>query len=329
MRTRVLIGCGLATVLLGGTTALAATVAEAMTAHVTTAHPMVGQPLDIAGQVTDAATYPVMITVTRDDANGTGAAAGTTMTTDDQGDFAFEDSQQARGAVTYHLTAQDGSAATVDVQTHVAGKPTDLSVSEKPRTAEANTSVQVTAHLASPTTDRTVTLYAQPYQRSRQQFDSGAVDANGNRTAGYTVQRRTTFIATFAGDTAYAPASSVVTVQVRAVVNAQLQGGYGTRHGYRLFHRGADVNVLIHLQPEYKGACIVMRAQRKSGGSWHSAAVSNCRQDVIRTNSGGEVIAQLQPPHVVGVPYRLRAEFHGGNGVAARNGDWLYLRFQN
>ena len=59
--------------------------------------------------------------------------------------------------------------------------------------------------------DRTVTLYAQPYQRSRQQFDSGAVDANGNRTAGYTMQRRTTFIATFAGDTAYAPASSVVT----------------------------------------------------------------------------------------------------------------------
>src|SRR5205807_10203909 len=85
-----------------------------------------------------------------------------------QGDFAFEDSQQARGAVAYHLTAQDGSAATVDVQTHVAGKPTDLSVSAKPRTAEANTSVQVTAHLASPTTDRTVTLYAQPYQRSEE-----------------------------------------------------------------------------------------------------------------------------------------------------------------
>ena len=48
MRIRVLVGCGLATVLLGGTTALAATMAEAMTAHVTTAHPMVGQPLAMA-----------------------------------------------------------------------------------------------------------------------------------------------------------------------------------------------------------------------------------------------------------------------------------------
>ena len=266
MRTRVLIGCGLATVLLGGTTALAATMAEAMTAHVTTAHPMVGQPLDIAGQVTGASSYPVTVTATRDDSTGSGTPVGMPVMSDAQGNFTVEDTPPARGSVTYHLSADAGAAAT-DVATQVAGKPTDLSIVAKPSTAEANTSVQVTAHLASPTTDRTVTLDAQPYQRSRQQFDSGAVDANGNRTAGYTVQRRTTFIATFAGDTAYAPASSVVTVKVRAVVNAQLQGGYGSRHGYRLYHRGADVNVLIHLQPEYKGACIVMRAQRKSGAA--------------------------------------------------------------
>jgi hypothetical protein len=324
---RALVAGALATVLLGATAALASVAVEGMTAHVTTAHPTVGQPLDIAGQVTGAASYPVTVTATRDDSAGTATPVGTPVMSDSQGNFTVEDNPPARGQVTYHLSA-DAGGATTDVQTQVAGKPTDISITAKPGTADANSSVHVTAHLGSPTTDRTVTLSAQPYQQSRQQFDSGPVDASGNRAADHNVQRRTTFIATFAGDSAYAPASAVVTVRVRAVVDAHLQGGSGTKGGYRLYHRNAGVNVFIHLQPEYKGACIVMRAQRKSGGSWHSAAVSNCRADVIRTNASGEVIAQLQPPHIAAVPYRLRAEFHGGSGVAGRNGDWLYLRFQ-
>jgi hypothetical protein len=326
-RPRAVIVAGLATVLLGGTAAMASVATESMTAHVTTAHPTVGQPLNIAGQVAGAASYPVTVTATRDDSTGSATPVGTPVMSDSQGNFTIEDNPPARGQVTYHLSA-DAGAATADVQTQVAGKPTDLSITAKPGTADANTSVHVTAHLGSPTTDRTVSLYAQPYQQSRQQFDSGPVDASGNRAADHAVQRRTTFVATFAGDSAYAPASAVVTVHARAVIDSHLQGGSGTKGGYRLYSRNANVNVFIHLQPEYKGACIVMRAQRKSGGSWHSAAVSNCRKDVIRTNAGGEVIAQLQPPHVAGVPYRLRAEFRGGNGVSARNGDWLYLRFQ-
>lgn len=311
-----------------GTNALAGSAAEAITAHVTTAHPMVGQPLDIAGQVTGASMAMSTVTVTRDDSAGSGTPVGAPATTDDQGNFTVEDTPPSRGDVTYHLSA-DGGAATTDVQVQVAGKPTDLSVTAKPGTADANSAVHVTAHLGSATTDRTVTLFAKPYQRTRQQFASGPVDANGDFAADHVVQRRTTFIASFAGDTAYAPASAVVTIQVRAVVSAQLQGGYGKHNGYRLYHPNTSVNVLIHLKPEYQGACIVMRAQRKSGGSWHSAAVSNCRENVIRTNADGEVIAQLQPPHVVGVPYRLRAEFRGGDGVEARTGDWLYLRFKN
>lgn len=324
---RSLIAAGLATVLLGGTTALAAAASEAMTAHVTTAHPTVGQQLEIAGQVTGASSYPVTVTATRDDSTATAAPVGMPVMTDSQGNFTIDDTPPARGQVTYHLSADAGGAAT-DVQTQVAGKATDLSIAAKPTAADSGSTVHVTAHLGSPTTDRTVTLYARPYQQSRQQFDSGPVDANGDRAADYTVARRTTFIASFAGDSAYAPASAVVTVAVRAVVDAHLQGGYGTKAGYRLYHRNADVNVPIHLLPEYKGACIVMHAQRKSGGSWHNASASNCGPNAVRTNAAGEVIAQMQPPHIVGVPYRLRAEYPGGNGATARNGAWLYLEFR-
>lgn len=326
-RPRSLIAVALAAVLLGGTTALAAVASEAMTAHVTTAHPTVDQQLEIAGQVTGASSYPVTVTATRDDSTASGTPVGMPVMTDSQGNFTIDDNPPARGQVTYHLSG-DAGGATADVQTQVAGKTADLSITAKPSTADSGSAVHVLAHLGSPTTDRTVTLYARPYQGSRQQFDSGPVDANGDRAADHPVQRRTTFIATFGGDSTYAPASAVVTVAVRAVVDAHLQGGYGTNGGYRLYRRNADVNVFIHLQPEYKGACIVMRAQRKSGGSWRSASASNCGADMVSTNAAGEVIAQMQSPHIAGVPYRIRAEYPGGNGATARNGAWLYLRFQ-
>jgi hypothetical protein len=326
-RHRVAIACGVVAVLFGGTDALASTATEAITAHVTTAHPTVGQPLDIAGQVTGASMAMSTVTVTRDDSTGTATPVGAPVTTDDQGNFTVEDMPPARGNVIYHLSA-DGGAATTDVQVQVAGKPTDLSITAKPETADANSAVHVTAHLGSATTNRTVTLYAKPYQRTRQQFASGPVDANGDFEADHVVQRRTTFVASFAGDSAYAPASAVVTIQARAVVNARLQGGHGNRNGYRLYHANSNVNVFIHLLPEQNGACVVMRAQRKLNGSWHSTSVSNCTDQAIRTNSDGEVIAQMQKPHIVGVPYRLRAEYHGGDGVTRSNGDWLYLRFQ-
>ena len=326
MRVRSAVLC--AAVVAGGfATVPAQAAAESVAGHVTTPQPTVGQQLTIEGDVTGAPMYPVTVTAARTDSTGTTSMPVDSQPTDTNGHFILHDTPPARGQVTYHLSVGDASGASADVQTQVAGKPTDLSITAKPTTADANTSVHVTAHLGSPTTDRTVTLFFQPYQRPRQQFDSGPVDASGNRGADHAVQRRTTFIASFAGDTAYAPASAVVTVRVRAVVQAHLRGGYGTRHGYRLYRRNASVNVFIHLLPEYQGACIVMRAQRKSNGSWHSAAVSSCHSDVIRTNASGEVIAQLQPPHVAGVPYRLRAEFHGGDGVLARNGSWLYLRF--
>ena len=50
--------------------------------------------------------------------------------TNDQGDFALNDTPPARGAVTYHLSADMG-AATTDVNVHVAGKPSQARVLQR------------------------------------------------------------------------------------------------------------------------------------------------------------------------------------------------------
>ena len=296
---------------------------ESMTAKVTTADPTVGKQLDITGQVTGAMSYPVMVTTTRDDAAGTATPVGMPVTSDDQGNFTVTDTPPARGSVTYHLTA-DAGGATVDVPTTVAGKKPDLSITVRPSPASVEDTVRVTAHLGSDTTNRDLTLYLRPYRGTKTQFDQGAVDANGDRAADHAVHRRTTFIASFAGDTAYAPATARTTLRVRAVLDEELKGYFRSSNGTRIYHRGDNPVLAVHMLPERKDACLFFRAQHKRHGSWVRSAVSSC----VRTDSTGRAIGVLQGHHIAGVAYRLRAEWHGTKAIARRSGAWMRLEFR-
>jgi len=313
------VGCTVAALIAVPGTAFAD---ETVTAHLSSSNPTVGQELTIDGDVSGAMSES-MITATRQDSTGPNPIPGTTTT---QGHFQLKDTPPARGQAVYHITA-DGSAST-DVTVTVAGKKVDLTIRVSPSPADVGSTVHVVGHLGSMTTNRNLTLYATPYGGSRQQFDSGPVDAGGDRAADRAVHRRTTFTAAFAGDTAYAPATARVTLRVRAVIDEKLRGGYATRRGYRLYRAHDTVNVFIHLTPEHKGTCLIMQAQRRSSGSWHNAVESKCDSQAVRTDGHGEVIAQLTPPHRVGVPYRLRAVFRGTSAVDGRKGAWMHLKFR-
>jgi hypothetical protein len=306
----------------------AAAAAESMSAHVTTDHPVVDQELDIAGQVTGAASYPVTVTTTRDDSTGTATPVGTPVMTDDQGNFSVRDTPPARGHVTYHLSA-DGGAATADVTTTVAGKRADLTLRASPSMADADSSVHVVAHLDSPTTNRNVTIYARPYQGSKQQIDSGPVDAKGDRSTNRRIERRTTFIAVFAGDDTYTPARATAVVQARAVIDEHLKGGYATSHGRRLYHENDNPVIRVNMLPERKYHCIRFRAQHRHRGHWVGSAVSDCHNGDGETDGAGRVIGTFYgPDHIVGVPYRLRAEWRGTKAVRGRHGEWQRLEFR-
>jgi hypothetical protein len=293
---------------------------ESMTARISSSNPTVGQTLTIDGDVSGAATAESMITATREDSAGTMPISGTTTS---QGHFQLQDKPPARGEVVYHLMA-DGSA-TKDVTVQVAGKPTYLTIHVRPSPADADSRVQVTAHLGSATTNRDVTLSLRPYQGSKSQFDHGPVDANGDRSAGHAVHRRTTFFASFAGDSAYAPATVRTSLRVRAVLDERLKGAYRKAGETRLYHESDNPRLFVHMLPERKGNCLYFRAQHKSHGKWVRSAVSDC----AKTGSDGRVIGTLRgPDHIVGTPYRLRAEWHGTKAVARRAGEWMHLEFR-
>lgn len=295
---------------------------EAVTAHVVTDHPAVGQDLEIDGQVTGAPTYPATVTTTRDDSTGAQTPVGMPVMTDDQGNFTVHDTPPARGQVTYHLTTGDG--ATTDVPTTVAGKKADLSIHVSPAPANVESTVHVVAHLGSPTINRDVTLYATPYGGSRQKFDSGPVDANGDRTADRTVHRRVTFTVEFAGDSAYNPATVHKRLSVRGVLDEALKGWFRSSGGTKLYHHDDNPSLAVHLLPEHKGSCLYFRAQHRRHGDWVRSAVSTC----VRTDSTGRAIGVLTGDHIVGVPYRLRAEWHGTKAVDGRKGAWMHLEFR-
>lgn len=292
---------------------------ESVTAQLSSANPTVGHQLTIDGDVTGAATAESMITATREDATGTTAIAGTTTT---QGHFQLQDTPPARGQVIYHVTA-DGSATT-EVAVQVAGMPTDLSIHVRPAPADVQGTVRVSAHLGSPTTNRTVTLSLRPYHRSRHDFDGGPVDTDGDRSATHVVHRRTTFFASFAGDTTYAPVTVRRTVRARAVLDEALRGWFRSSNGVRIYHRDDNPALAVHMLPERKGACLYFRAQHKSHGDWVRSAVSSC----VHTDSSGRAIGVLKGHHITGVAYRLRAEWHGTKAVARRSGDWMRLEFR-
>jgi hypothetical protein len=301
----------------------AAAVDESISAAVTTAHPMVGKELDIAGQVMSAASYPATVTATRDDSTGPSNPVGMPVMTDAQGNFTVQDTPPVRGPVTYHLSS-DAGAATTDVTATVAGKPTDLSIRVSPAPADVESTVHVVAHLGSATTNRDVTIAATPYRRSRQEFDSGPVDANGDRTAGRVVHRRTTFTVSFAGDSVYAPATAHTTVRVRGVLDEQLKGWVRSSGGAKIYHHKDNPTLAVHMLPERKDSCLYFRAQHRSHGKWVRSAVSTC----VPTDSTGRAIGVLTGDHIVRVPYRLRAEWHGNSAVAGRHGHWLRLEFR-
>jgi hypothetical protein len=302
----------------------AAVADETVTAQVTTANPRVDQPLVGTGRVANATTYPVTVMITRDDSAGTATpvGSGSVQTKDNQGNFDWGDQPPVRGSVTYHFIPQD-SAAPTEVTVSVAGKASKLTLSTPHAIVTTGQAVSVTAHVAAPA-GAPIAIYAHPYQQSQVKVTEGSVDGNGQLRGTYKVVRRTTFSARFAGDSTYEPATATRLVKARGVVRESLRGGYGSAHGYRLFHSGAEPLLVGRLLPAAKNACLYFRAQHYYRGGWHTSTVSGC----IRTDAEGYAAGALTGDHAVGEPYRIRSEWRGNRALLARNGAWLRLKFQ-
>jgi hypothetical protein len=179
----------------------------------------------------------------------------------------------------------------------------------------------VVAHLGT-TRVRTLSLYVQPYGGTKVLLKKGTVDSHGNLSAYYTLSRRTTFTASFAGDDTYEPRYSAKALLAHAKVNSVLYGYYSTSGSYRLYHRGNYPQQVISVAPNNAGTCVSFLAQRYYSGAWHTATSLSCQ--VLDGNS--RTGATLYTNYPAGTRYRLRATFKGNTRNVATNGAWQYVK---
>jgi hypothetical protein len=299
----------------------AAAADPAVTVTVEPTTPQVEETVTVSGDVTDANGQPVpnaALTATRTDPAGDHPLM--TPMTDSAGHYTFEDTPDVYGDVTWTVTS-NGTTGRQTVT--VTGKPTTVSLAVSDDLVRTGATVSLTAHLGSDTTDRTLSIYAKPYGQDRRLVERGEVDTSGDLRASADVDRRTTFIARFDGDDAYAPATQRDAVKVTARLGDQVAGYYGTANGYRLYHVGEDPLVTAHLRPELADVCLYFRAQRRYLGAWHTTALSPC----VRTGAVGRAGNKLMDG-VIDKPYRVRAEWRGSRAAAADKGPWRKLRIR-
>ncbi len=286
----------------------------------------VDQPVTVSGDLTSASepiVYPATVTLQRDR-----SAESTTVATDSAGHYTFTDTPDTRGAVTYTVSwIGDGahpSGAETSTTVDVTGLSTSVELSARNRVVRSGRLAHLTAHLGGTATSRTVTIYAKPYDQARVRVARGETDPQtGDFTASFRLDRHTRFIARFRGDDRYEPARDRVRVRARSTLRERLRGGYDEAHGYRLYHPGADPSLSVWLHPVQNHACIYFRAQRRQDGRWRNSAVSSC----VHTDGDGRARGVLTGDHIVGRPYRLRAETHRTDLALGSHGRWLRLKF--
>jgi hypothetical protein len=181
----------------------------------------------------------------------------------------------------------------------------------------------VTAHLGTTFNGRVVTLYATPSGGTRVVLLSGQVNSAGNITAYYTMRMRTAFAVSFPGDWRYAPASASALRYSRALIRTTLSGYYATSGSYHLYRSTAPSEQNARLYPAYGAMCLWFRAESYYSGAWHPAAGPTC----LRTDSTGFVGAVYTGTHVLGRPYRLRAEWRTNTLNSAYVAPWQYVKF--
>ena len=286
-----------------------------------------GQSVTVSGRVTSAKplSYPVSLRVTRHDLAGTHTLSS--VTTDGSGRFSFKNTPKVGGSVTYTVTYAGDSEhrsgvgrATVNVARHA----TTVTISTNHSRYHYGDTAHITAHLGRTDNSRVVSIYATPYGEGRHLVKRGKVNSNRNLTAKATVRSNTTFTAVFAGDYTYARATDKQHVKAHAKLSNSLEGGYATVNGVRLYHTGEDPVIDATLRPFQLGTCVTARAQRYSGGSWHTIA-TRC----LEIDSTGRTSGFLYGTHVPGEPYRMRAEWDGSKQSLSANGRWLRFEFRD
>jgi hypothetical protein len=285
----------------------------------------INHAFSIAGKIGSLVAIPAgtVVTIQRDSTYGTVNLPS--RVTGSGGTFTISDTVTKRGTYGYRATYvgdADHLGTTTRILMNVLGLATTVSITTSAGPYNYGAKPLVVAHLGA-TKVRVLSIYAQPYGGTKSRLKTGTVDSHGNVSVAYTMTRRTTFTATFAGDDTYEPRSYAKAFTSRAKVVSWIYGAYATSGAYKLVHASVDPSLLVAVSPNNAGACVSYLAQRYYSGAWHNAATLSC--DYLDGTSHGGATYYTNVP--AGTRFRMRATFSGSALNVATQGTWQYGKF--
>jgi len=236
-----------------------------------------------------------------------------------------------------HLFAVSKGASGTDVVLTVLPTVTlpqgALSLNTSTQTLLAGGALTVTAHLGTPSANRTVSIYRQPVNGTRSPVTTGTVDADGNLSVTLHPTATTAYTAVWDGDFSYADTTSpVVTANVRPVVHARALGGYRTTYRVRLYHYARSCAGPRHTgcpafltgsTPLLPGHTVNVVVQARTSGTWRTILTGSRRTDSTgRLN----VIIHYNGRAVIGVRQRLRFAYPKDAAHLGNTSTWVRFR---
>jgi hypothetical protein len=200
-------------------------------------------------------------------------------------------------------------------------RASSLSVSTSASSFEFGATPRVTAHLSGGATNRMVSLYAQPTGQARRLLTQGNVDANGDISASVRLDRRTTLVATYAGDDAFDGVTTAKTVTVRARLTARLIGGTLGSDGITTVKVAARPTVAVSVAPNHAKECVRVGIQFYGAGKWWPSS-SPC----LTLDQYSRARFKFAAPDIPVARMRVRAIWNATPVNDYSTSPWVYMR---
>jgi hypothetical protein len=178
-------------------------------------------------------------------------------------------------------------------------------------------SVTLTAHLSNTHTNRVVSVYSKPYNRSTRLLTAQRVNSKGLLSLSVRPRRNTVYSVAYAGDDYDQAAGATRPVGVKLIQVLTMKGFYATSHGYHLVHYSTSCarsglncpRFTVSTTPKIPGGTADFELDVLSrAGSWGYFQTASLE---LNRHSSASVILRYRRRTVETHRYRIGAECHG------------------
>ncbi|WP_042370147.1 hypothetical protein [Streptacidiphilus neutrinimicus] len=208
-------------------------------------------------------------------------------------------------------------AAPANAATAVA-KPTSLTLKASTNHARYGQSVELTAHLGTTASNRTVEI-----DNGSSVLKKGRVDAHGNLAVWVKSASNTTYVAKFAGDSRDRAAKASTYVTSAAVVKGWLNAGYKNDQGWQLYHVGQKITFNGTVAP--RKATLTVHLQGYWNNTWHTLTIDPKLVKDPTNASGYTWFGWPNGITTANVAARVSFTFDGDSRNAAASSGWSYF----